>query len=303
MKSHFSLRLLLYLTAGTLAVCSAAHSRQINWRSPIASTNVMSNDVAMDASFEFQLGAFADGFQPTAENTNEWSEQWRMLDSAAYNDSTRFFSSSILLESNELFPTGTSGYIWGRNTINGADNEWILLRSVRWRWPVANNGVAFPLEWEVDESAIAILGDVNGETFLMKTERLESGTGNTADQWRTTHFSEAQLADPQISGWDADPDKDGAHNLLEFTTGGEPLAVDSQASSPVWTRTSGGEFTFDLPVTTSARPLVEFRLQFSTSMSRWLPLPAQGTETEHGIRFSVTPGNDALYYRIALDFQ
>jgi hypothetical protein len=45
------------------------------------------------------------------------------------------------------------------------------------------------------------------------------------DQWRHSRFSPEQLEDPEVSGPEADPDKDGTNNLLEFFAGGDPLAA------------------------------------------------------------------------------
>ncbi len=45
------------------------------------------------------------------------------------------------------------------------------------------------------------------------------------DHWRHSKFSPGQLADPEISDPDADPDKDGTSNLLEFFAGGDPLTA------------------------------------------------------------------------------
>ena len=45
------------------------------------------------------------------------------------------------------------------------------------------------------------------------------------DQWRHSRFSPEQLADPETSGPEADPDKDGTNNLLEFFSGGDPLTA------------------------------------------------------------------------------
>ncbi|WP_075090917.1 FAD-dependent oxidoreductase [Haloferula sp. BvORR071] len=49
------------------------------------------------------------------------------------------------------------------------------------------------------------------------------------DFWKTSHFRTQQLADPLISGADADPDQDGSSNLVEFFAGRDPLVVDGAA--------------------------------------------------------------------------
>lgn len=44
--------------------------------------------------------------------------------------------------------------------------------------------------------------------------------------WRQFAFTPTQRADPTISGWDADPDRDGLPNLLEYAFGLDPLVPD-----------------------------------------------------------------------------
>jgi hypothetical protein len=45
--------------------------------------------------------------------------------------------------------------------------------------------------------------------------------------WAVRRFTDAQLADAGISGSGADPEADGAPNLLEFATGGDPFLPDA----------------------------------------------------------------------------
>lgn len=45
------------------------------------------------------------------------------------------------------------------------------------------------------------------------------GTGGGFDQWRTEHFTESELADPNISGPSAAPAGDGVSNLLKYAFG------------------------------------------------------------------------------------
>jgi hypothetical protein len=54
----------------------------------------------------------------------------------------------------------------------------------------------------------------------------------TLDAWQGLHFSTAELADPSISGPDADADGDGIENWREWLRGSDPLDRDSRGQSP-----------------------------------------------------------------------
>ena len=56
--------------------------------------------------------------------------------------------------------------------------------------------------------------------FLLVCDGAQAETFYT---WKAKKFSNAQLADPAISGEQADPDQDGLSNLLEYGAGLEPL--------------------------------------------------------------------------------
>lgn len=60
------------------------------------------------------------------------------------------------------------------------------------------------------------------------------------DAWKHAHFSLAQLADPNLSGDQADPDLDGRANLAEFALGGNPGAPDPASTDPTARLVSSG---------------------------------------------------------------
>jgi hypothetical protein len=59
-----------------------------------------------------------------------------------------------------------------------------------------------------------------------------SPTGTPFSAWQAANFNSAQLADPLISGADADPDKDGLINMLEFAFNLPPLVPDLHTVTP-----------------------------------------------------------------------
>jgi hypothetical protein len=67
--------------------------------------------------------------------------------------------------------------------------------------------------------------------------------GTFAD-WALHEFNATQLADASVSGPGADPDGDGAPNLLEFAMGGEPLVADAENLKLQSASISANQFAF-----------------------------------------------------------
>lgn len=67
-----------------------------------------------------------------------------------------------------------------------------------------------------------VTGEETGELRLF-SDRVGAGAP-TFTAWRDGQFSVDELADPEISGPDADPDADGVTNLMEYALGGLPLS-------------------------------------------------------------------------------
>ena len=55
---------------------------------------------------------------------------------------------------------------------------------------------------------------------------LAEGAASPWQQWRALHFTQAELANPAISSADADPDRDGRRNLLEYAHHKNPRVAD-----------------------------------------------------------------------------
>jgi hypothetical protein len=79
--------------------------------------------------------------------------------------------------------------------------------------------------------------------FGVETWQIPSGpvpaTGYEA--WKLTLFSSAQAADPLVSGLDADPDGDGANNLVEYAFNGNPLIPGVAGKPQTENLTEGGQ--------------------------------------------------------------
>ena len=278
----FAFAVALALAGWVSVVSGELRAAQIDWSSAAFADNFTSAGgmARLDGSFIFELGAFEPGFVPAAENVSEWAGKWRVLDRTAYNATTRFFASSALLESNTgAFATGRQAYIWGYG--GTAAREWILISSSGWKWPAAG-GLALPATWAVGEADAAgiLVGAVNGAGFHMMTERVASGSppALSGEAWRTLYFSKEQRSDAAVSGWDADPDRDGRGNALEFALGALPLEP-SPANAPeilITTDETGSSLT--LSVSKLANRAVRYRAEASSDLRAWRS-DAQAVET------------------------
>ena len=117
--------------------------------------------------------------------------------------------------------------------------------------------------------------------------RLLIGTGDLGyASWRDSRFSTAELADTALSGPLADPNGDGASNLVAYTFGIDPTGSSTLGSLPQAARvTDSGldylDLTFRRPaylLTSSTAPgAVSLTYQISTTLNSWSPVIA--TET------------------------
>ena len=61
------------------------------------------------------------------------------------------------------------------------------------------------------------------------------------DGWKLANFSSAQAADPAVSGLGADPDGDGASNLVEYAFHGNPLVSGVEGKPKLENLSDGGQ--------------------------------------------------------------
>ncbi len=89
-------------------------------------------------------------------------------------------------------------------------------------------------------------GSTNGprNTQVVEMTWFERALPNTFGDWAVRKFSEAQLADPALSGPFADAEGDGQANLLEFVTGSDPFAADATNTQLQNALASAGQFKF-----------------------------------------------------------
>jgi len=77
----------------------------------------------------------------------------------------------------------------------------------------------FPVEFQISNSEGVV------------TRRIELVIQDSMSAWSQRHFTSAQLADPNVSGPDADPDLDDRSNRLEYALGTNPWVADAEPAA------------------------------------------------------------------------
>lgn len=143
-----------------------------------------SQGVALDESFTFEMGIFANGFVPTASNLNDWSSNWLVFDAAVadngWNVPFQYVAvSADLLPTGEssspfasagVFPQNAQAYLWVYNSKSVAfTSEWALVSdfsavgniSNRWIFPsppIPDQITPEPFTWSFADADTAIVG-------------------------------------------------------------------------------------------------------------------------------------------------
>jgi hypothetical protein len=158
-------RLLVLLTAVCFAAgATSSQAQTLNWGSEAFSDLTDSNGNTLDESlFVFELGSFVNGFVPDDSNTDEWFLNWRVFDTASYEQDNGYFSSTVYIEndvtsSNPSASTisfaGLEAYIWIRNDEDPVEGtEWFLARASDWTFPTTGGDCCDTevIEWSVSD--------------------------------------------------------------------------------------------------------------------------------------------------------
>ena len=124
--------------------------------------------------------------------------------------------------------------------------------------------------------------------------------------WQNLYFTSDQLANPAISGDEADPDLDGCKNLLEFAlntnplngnTSGKPAVALGASGAPVLTfpRYAGGVTSPAGYDAEGARYIIER----STTLGSWIAVQLGSPEIAS---WSVTPAGDGIMEIVGVEF-
>ena len=232
----------------------------INWASGIFGDSYQdSQGQPLDSSWTFYLGYFENDFTPTLQNRSQWGANWITLDITDYDADSSEFNS---VWENDGVSDGNRGYIWGLNR-NLPANEWILMRNESWIVPV-DSPIVPSVNWETTEvTTFAAGGEPTDQAFVTEMTIGEPPLLLGSD-WLALNFEPAELSDPQIGGFDADPDQDGLSNLEEFAFGTEPKLSDTVCIEVV---IEGDVFKFRSPKVRQAA--VNYIGQVSSDLNTW----------------------------------
>ena len=93
-------------------------------------------------------------------------------------------------------------------------------------WPAAADGGGHSLVLIAPHSAPDTARQENWRASALVGGSPGRADGMTFAFWQEAHFTPAELADPGVSGDDADPDRDELTNLGEYAFGTDPLSAD-----------------------------------------------------------------------------
>ena len=112
-----------------------------------------------------------------------------------------------------------------------------------------------------DQATFTISRDYQTAWYEVDTR---AGQDAPFDLWRAIHFTETALADPAVSGFDADPDGDGLNNLFEYAIGTDPYGsgVDGR-----YTATLAADNGTDYLTVTALKNPAATDVQFSAEVS------------------------------------
>jgi hypothetical protein len=148
-------------------------------------------------------------------------------------------------------------------------------------------------EWQIEFEEVAGLATpASRSVTVVASQMSEPIVGNyplTFEVWSAGVFDAAQLADPLVSGPEADPDGDGIVNLLEFAFGLEPevrsplqgsAGVKGMPVTTVTPPTMTVEFLRRSPL---VAPVLEYIVEFSDDLGgSWTPVTDAEVEAVEG---------------------
>lgn len=185
--------------------------------------------------------------------------------------------------------------------LDDAAGENILDFSYDNSWYPATDGGGYSLVI-ADEKAV---WNTWGEKLSWRAGELAGGspaTGSPAlNSWRAAHFTAKELANPSVSGDDADPDLDGKTNIEEFLSGTDPRARESYLKIETAQLILAASPTVKIRFNAAAGK--SYSVQFSDSLQKpnWTKLsdvPSQSLPQAVEVTDPIRSNQQTRYYRV-----
>jgi hypothetical protein len=216
------------------ALAAEVTAGQLAWSLPFTEAHRLSDGTTpIPAGTVFQLGVFEGSFVPNSGNQSEWSAHWRAADFTTLVEISGLTGLGGDYTPNGNPPPYSAGkqmYVWGVHLKTDGSSEQWLATSTTWQVPSANP-VELPVYIDIDDATTLLLGTADSTAGTIRMQALTAGAslpliyGST---WRDHYFNATEIANPGISGWQADPDYDGLGNALEFLMGTDPRDTGSR---------------------------------------------------------------------------
>lgn len=126
-----------------------------------------------------------------------------------------------------------------------------------------------------------LLQDNRGSILIPQGVSYTFAGGGPYEDWRAQYFTAAELADPAISGDDADPDGDGIPNLVEFAFNLNPRVASRSNLPRAFIDTEGGQTYLYIQYIERNSPAgVQYVLQSSSDLISWDSNPGNFTQVD-----------------------
>ena len=271
---------------GVVSAAMPVRATQIVWDVSIGSPHALSDGRLFPDTVIFSLGVFASGFTPTSVNVGQWAANWTPASHARWDSQVRYYSGVVDFTQNVIpFVPGAPAYVWA---VSG--REWMLFRRSTWTWPLGSSIGGPPIVWSADQGVTAVVGAVrtSGQSYFYQTAAVTAGDPEAISwvDWRSLHFTAAQLGNVAVSGPTADPDGDGVNNTMEYAWMTWPMRGASRvvaAATAGLVRTGAGEH-LSIEFSSDPRARLGFTAEASGGLGSWASGP------EEAVVFSSVPG-------------
>ena len=196
-----------------------------------------------------------------------------------------------------------------RITLVSASGEEIF--SVRYNdaspWPKQADGAGFALALRQPDTTIDLNDPQSWVAQAQDPTSQDIPSSDLVHSWFEANFTAVDLANPLVSGFDADPDEDKIANLREFFFGTSPWEPSSHENdlqlvdlSAEENRLLSFEFVRRHPIPTGM-----WQLESSTNLVDWEPIVTEATErdlspTQRAVQLKVSTSADKTFFRLAI---